>query len=141
VPTDDVAETYEFLSDEWLEAVKRLRDEYQAEGMTAPVELTINLVVTEVPFKDEDVHAHVDTSSGGLVIESGHLEAPDLHVTVNWVTAKALLVDGNPHAAMGAFMEGKVRIEGDVAKLMNFQTGIVDTSTQQAAARIRALTA
>jgi hypothetical protein len=140
VPDDAAVQTYEFLSDEWLDAVKRLRDEYEAEGLTAPVELTVNLVVTEVPFSDHDLLAHVDTSSGGLVIEQGHLDSPDLSVTVNWVTAKALLVDGNPHAAMGAFMEGKVRIEGDVAKLMSFQSGVVDSSTQQAAARIRALT-
>lgn len=140
MPIDD-ATTYEFLSDEWLEAVKRLRDEYAADGMTSPVEITVNLVVTEVPFSDEDLRAHVDTSSGGLVIERGHIEGPDLHVTVDWVTAKALLVDGNPQAAMGAFMEGKVRIDGDVAKLMSFQSGVIDTSTQQAAARIRALTA
>jgi hypothetical protein len=42
---------------------------------------------------------------------------------------------------MGAFLEGKVRIEGDVAKLMALQSGIVDPATQEAAKRIRALTA
>jgi len=141
VPSDETTETYEFLSDAWLAAVRALRDEYAAQGATAPVELRVNLVVTEVPFSSSNVDAHVDTSKGGLVIEEGHLESPDLHVQVDWATAKALLVDGNPQAAMGAFMEGKVRIEGDVAKLMSLQTGIVDTSTQQAAKRIRALTA
>jgi SCP-2 sterol transfer family protein len=141
VPNDEATETYEFLSDAWLAAVRALRDEYAAQGATAPVELRVNLIVTEVPFSDRDVSAHVDTSKGGLIIEEGHLDAPDLHVQVDWATAKALLVDGNPQAAMGAFMEGKVRIEGDVAKLMSLQSGIVDASTQQAARRIRALTA
>jgi len=140
VPTDD-AQTYEFLSDEWLAAVQRLRDEYAADGMTSPVEITVNLVVTEVPFSENSVLAHVDTTQGGLVIERGHLEAPDLNVTVDWVTAKALLVEGNPHAAMGAFMEGKVRIEGDVSKLISFQSGVADSSAQEAALRIRAMTA
>ena len=128
------------MSDQWLAAVKRLRDEYQADGLTSPVELTVNLVVTEVPFSSSDVSAHVDTSKGGLVIEQGHLESPDLHVQVDWVTAKALLIEGNPQAAMGAFMEGKIRIEGDVAKLMSLQSGIIDDSTQEAARRIRAMT-
>ncbi|HEV3213834.1 MAG TPA: SCP2 sterol-binding domain-containing protein [Acidimicrobiales bacterium] len=140
MPSDEATERYEFLSDEWLGAVKALRDEYAAEGATAPVELRANLVVTEVPFSSSDVLAHVDTSKGGLVIEQGHLAAPDLTVQVDWATAKALLVDGNPSAAMSAFMEGKIRIEGDVAKLMSLQSGIVDASTQQAARRIRALT-
>jgi hypothetical protein len=141
VPSDPSRTTYVFLSDEWLDAVKALRDEYQAEGATAPVELRANLVVTEVPFAESRVLAHVDTSKGGLVVERGHIEAPDLTVEVDWATAKALLVDGNPSAAMSAFLEGKVRIEGDVAKLMALQTGIVDPSTQEAARRIRALTA
>jgi hypothetical protein len=103
--------------------------------------LRANLIVTEVPFSSNDVLAHVDTSRGGLVIDRGHLESPDLSVTVTWATAKALLVEGNPQAALSAFMQGKVRIEGDVGKLMAFQSGVVDASTQQVAARVRALTA
>jgi hypothetical protein len=140
VPNPDGTETYEFLSDEWLVAVKALRDEYTAQGVSSPVALTVNLVVTEVPFSATDLLAHVDTSNGGLEIEEGHLERADLAVTVDWLTAKALLVDGNPQAAMGAFMEGKVRIEGDVSKLIAFQNGVANTGTQHVAARIRAIT-
>jgi len=141
VPSDAEPATYVFLSEGWLDAVLALRDEYEARGTTAPVELRANVVVTEVPFGADRVLAHVDTSRGGLVVERGHLEEPDLTVEVDWATAKALLVDGNPQAAMGAFLEGKVRIEGDVAKLMALQTGIADPSTHEAARRIRALTA
>jgi SCP-2 sterol transfer family len=140
VSRDPVAATYPFLSDEWLAAVRALRDEYVHDGATAPVEVTVNLVVTDAPFRSDNLLVHVDTSKGGLVIDKGHLEHADLKVTVDWATAKALLVDGNPQAALGAFMEGKVRIEGDVGKLMAFQSGIVDASTQAAAARIRAMT-
>jgi len=32
-------------------------------------------------------------------------------VTVDYITAKAILVDGNPQAAMTAFMNGKIRLE------------------------------
>jgi SCP-2 sterol transfer family len=141
VPSDGSTERFEFLSDGWFEAVHALRDEYAAEGATAPIELRANLVITHVPFSSEQVLVHVDTSRGGLVLERGHLETSDLRVQVDWATAKALLVDGKPQAAMGAFMEGKIRIEGDVARLMALQTGIVDASTQQAAKRIRDLTA
>jgi len=141
VPSDETTETYEFLSDGWFEAVHALRDEFAAGGATAPVELRANLTITDVPFTSEHVLAHVDTSRGGLVLERGHLDSPDLTVQVDWATAKALLVDGNPQAAMGAFMEGKIRVEGDVARLMSLQSGIADASTQQAAKRIRDLTA
>jgi SCP-2 sterol transfer family len=140
VPSDGSTETYEFLSDGWFVAVHALRDEYAADGATAPVELRANLVVTDVPFSSDTVLAHVDTSRGGLVLERGHLETADLRVQVDWATAKALLIDGNPQAAMGAFMEGKIRIDGDVGRLMALQSGIVDTSTQLAAKRVRDLT-
>lgn len=141
MPTGEVTHKFEFLSDDWIAAVAALRDEYDLDATSAPVSLRANLIVTEVPFSSNDVLAHVDTSRGGLVIDRGHLESPDLSVTVTWATAKALLVEGNPQAALSAFMEGKVRIEGDVGKLMAFQSGVVDASTQQVAARVRALTA
>jgi len=141
VPTGEVTHRFAFLSDEWIDAVAVLRDEYHTQASTAPMTLRANLVVTEVPFSSEDLLAHLDTSRGGLVIDRGHLEGPDLSVTVTWATAKALLVEGNPQAALSAFMEGKIRIEGDVGKLMAFQSGVVDANTHEIAARVRALTA
>ena len=42
-------------------------------------------------------------------------------MTVDYVTARALLVEGNPQAAMSAFMAGKIRVDGDLAKLMAVQ--------------------
>jgi hypothetical protein len=140
VPTGEVTHKFVFLSAEWIDAVAALRDEYHTEA-TTPLTLRANLVVTEVPFSSEDLLAHLDTSRGGLVIGRGHLEGPDLSVTVTWATAKALLVEGNPQAALSAFMEGKVRIEGDVGKLMAFLAGVVDANTHEIAARVRALTA
>ncbi|HUD69161.1 MAG TPA: SCP2 sterol-binding domain-containing protein [Acidimicrobiales bacterium] len=141
MPSGGVTHKFEFLSDDWIAAVAALRDEYHVEGSSAPITLRANLVVTEVPFSSEDLLAYVDTSKGGLVIDRGQLDGPDLSIMVTWATAKALLVEGNPQAALSAFMEGKVRIEGDVGKLMAFQSGVVDPSTQQVAARVRALTA
>ena len=48
----------------------------------------------------------------------GHLENPDLTVTLDYVTAKAILVDGNPQAGMQAFMAGKIKVQGDMTKMM-----------------------
>ena len=61
--------------------------------------------------------------------------APTCRVTVDWATAKALLVDGNPQAAMGAFMEGKVRIEGDVGEAHGPPDRASSTPSTQEAAR------
>jgi len=135
--------SYPFLSDEWLDEARKIRGEY--EGKTPPIPHTVrmNLVVTAVPFSDEDVHAHMDTSSGELILETGHIEDQDLKITVDWETAKAILVDGNPQAGMQAFMTGKVRVEGDIAKLMALQATPTagDTSAAELAARLRDITA
>ena len=113
--------SYPFLSDEWLDEARKIRAEY--EGKTPPFAhaVRMNLVVTAVPFGDKDIDAHMDTSSGELVLDVGHLEIQDLKVTVDYDTAKAILIEGNPQAGMQAFMAGKVRVEGDMAKLMALQ--------------------
>jgi putative sterol carrier protein len=133
---------YPFLSDEWIEEAKRIRGEYK--GKTPPMahSVRMNLVVTEVPFGDghTTLDAHMDTSSGDLELDLGHIDEQDLKVTVDYTTAKAILVEGNPQAGMQAFMAGKVRVEGDMAKLMALQGGPPDESAQEIATRLREIT-
>ena len=131
--------TYEFLSPEWMTAVRELRAEHPEAGSAIPVSIRMNLVVTEVPWGAE-VIAHVDTTNGPLIVEEGHLEDSDLHVTVDFVTARALLVEGNPQAAMTAFMAGKIRVDGDLAKLLVVQSATPDPEALAFALRIRELT-
>jgi hypothetical protein len=135
--------SYPFLSDEWLDAARQIRAEY--EGRTPPVAhvVRMNLVVTEVPFSDDDILAHMDTSGGELLLDLGHLEEQDLKVTVDYDTAKAILVEGNPQAGMQAFMAGKVRVEGDMAKLMALQgtSATNDPNAAELANRLREITA
>ncbi len=63
----------------------------------------MNQIINEVPFGEGVIHAHVDTSSGQLDIDTGHLESPDLTVTLNYETAKSILIDGDAQAAMTRF--------------------------------------
>jgi hypothetical protein len=134
---------YPFLSDEWLEEARRIRAEYEGKGMSFPHAVRMNLVVTQVPFGDKDIDAHMNTSSGELVLDVGHLENPDLKVTVDYDTAKAILIEGNPQAGMQAFMAGKIKVEGDMAKLLALQAAPVgaDSSAAEMANRLREITA
>ena len=133
---------YPFLSDPWLDEARKIREEYA--GKTPPIThaVKMNLVVTAVPFSDDDINAHVDTSSGELQLDTGHLDGPDLKVTVDYVTAKAILIEGNPQAGMQAFMAGKVRVEGDMAKLMMLQSqpAAADPSAAEMASKLRDIT-
>jgi putative sterol carrier protein len=133
---------YPFLSDEWLNEARTIRAEYQGKTPPVPHVVRMNLVVTQVPFSDEDILAHLDTSSGELELDTGHLETQDLKVTVDYDTAKAILIEGNPQAGMQAFMQGKVRVEGDMAKLMALTSspGAADANAAELAQRLRDIT-
>jgi hypothetical protein len=130
-----------FLSDEWIEAARAIRAELEGKASVKPPPFRMNQVVTEVPFGDGTLNAHTDTTSGELVLELGHIENPDVTVTLPYDTAKSLLVDQDQQAAMQAFMSGKIKVEGDMMKLMALQTTQVDPVALEAAARIKEITA
>ena len=132
--------TYLFLSDEWLAEAQAIRTEF--DGQVAPIDHSIrmNLVVVEVPFGEGAVHAHADTSGGELVIDIGHIQPVDLKITLGYDIAKAILNEGNPQAGLQAFMQGKIKVEGDLGKLMALQSLTPDPTAAEIAARIQAMT-
>jgi putative sterol carrier protein len=132
--------TYPFLSDEWVNEARKIREEYGGEGNAIPHKMKMNLVITEVPFGEGAIDAHMDSSDGTLKLELGHIEPVDLKVSLDYLTAKAILVEGNPQVGMQAFMAGKIRVEGDMAKLMALQTIPPDERAQQVATRLREIT-
>jgi putative sterol carrier protein len=109
---------YPFLSDEWIAEARKIREEFAGQGIPVPASVRMNQVITEVPFDEDSVKAHLDTSSGELVMELGHVEDPDVTVTLEYDTARAIFVDGTAQAGMQAFMQGKIKVEGDLAKLI-----------------------
>jgi putative sterol carrier protein len=73
-------------------------------------------------------------------MDLGHIENPDLTVTLDYATAKAILVEGNPQVGMQAFMAGKIKVDGDITKLMAMQAGAADPSAAAVAAAIQEMT-
>ena len=135
-----MAEKHEFLSAEWVAAAKALRENMEGDVAAPAHTIKMNLVITDAPFQDEEVNAHMDTTGGDLQMDLGHLDAPELTVTVDWATAKAIFVDQNPQAGMQAFMAGKIKVQGDMTKLMAMQAGPIDPSAQKLAEAISAMT-
>jgi len=136
---------YPFLSDEWVDESRRIREEYKDQIPEIAVSVRMNQVVNEVPFGDGVIHAHVDTSSGRLEVEPGHLESPDLTVTLSYATAKSILVDGDAQAAMNAFLGGRIKVDGDITKMLALQTVGANSASDPLAVemvkRIQAMTA
>jgi hypothetical protein len=137
---------YPFLSDEWIAETRRIREEHRGDAPAVPVVVRMNQIINEVPFGDGIVRAHLDTSSGVLDLEFGHLEQADLTVTMSYDTAKAILVDGDVGKAMNAFMSGRIKVDGDITKLLALQgSGMGAAGGSEAAAevvrKIQAITA
>ena len=105
---------YEFLSDEWFEAVEALRDK----APSAPQEvadIAVNMVVTGGPDGDRTLHFAEGRFDRGLV------DGAPTTVTVPHRVARSMLVDLDPEVAITAFMTGEIRVEGDISRLMELQ--------------------
>lgn len=124
---------YPFLSDEWVAQARRIYGEASAngaiDGSAAPAPVRVNLVVTGVPFADAPIDAHVDTSAGTVAVDTGHLEKPDVTVSMDYMTARSLFIAGDVQAVMQAFLSGKIRVDGDLAKLLDPRTGVWPASS------------
>jgi hypothetical protein len=84
--------TFPFLSPEWVEAAKAIRDEYEDRLPAPPVAVRANVVVTEAPFDEGVVAAYVDTSAGSLTLELGEIDRPELTIKIDYVTAHRIFV-------------------------------------------------
>ena len=104
----------------------------------------MNVTVTSAPFTDELVLGHIDTTDGSVVPDDGHVDSPDVSVTIPYELARQLLVDPKPENVMIAFMSGEIEVQGDVTLMMSLQD--IEASPEQQAlaeeivARLMAIT-
>ncbi len=130
-----------FLSPEWMDAARAIREKYRDQTPKVTMVVRFNQIVTNVPFGEGVVHSHMDTSSGELVMDLGHLDKVDATLTTDYATARTIFVEQDPQKAMEAFLMGKVKVDGDMLKLMAMQTTIPQTELGLVvAAEIRTIT-
>ena len=114
-----MAEKYPFLSDAWFDAAQKLIDEH---GTGAPP--TTNLVMNlEITDGDKTIEFFMGSKDGQTLFGKGKTEEADLTLSTDMATAKAVFISGDQQAGMQAFMAGKVRVQGDMTKLMMAQAG------------------
>lgn len=122
---------YEFLSDEWLVEAGRIAAE---EGSGEGKDLTVNVVVTDGPTGEREMHL-----ANGL-IKAGSIDGAPTKLTVPYAVAKDMFINGNQQAAMQALMSGQLKVEGDVTRLMAMQQGGDDPARAQLQRRLQAIT-
>jgi putative sterol carrier protein len=131
---------YPFLSDEWMAEAKKIREEYSGKAQAPAHKVKMNQIITEVPFGDGTLNAHMDTSSGEMEMDLGHIDDAEVTITVDYATAKAIFVDQNPQAGMQAFMSGKIKVQGDMTKLMAMGQAAPDPTAAEIATKIKDIT-
>ena len=124
---------YPFLSDEWLSEVQKLAAE--GGGGAMPAGVSLNLVVTGGPQGDRELHVADGTFASGLQ------DGAPTKLTVPYDVARKMFVDGDQAAAMQAFMGGKIKVEGDMSKLMAMQGGAGAGDSAAFQAKLKEITA
>ncbi len=105
-----------FLADEWFNEVERLTQEAGDLNVSPTLADTVlNLNVTGTA--QGDVQAYL---ANGL-LKKGTTDT-DTTVQIDEETLKSIVLEGDMNEAMQAFMSGKIRIEGDMSKLMALQS-------------------
>jgi hypothetical protein len=135
--------SYPFLSPEWISAAQEIRSEYQDRVEAPALELSANVVITDAPFDDSEIRGYVDSSPGGLSVELGELDEPEIVITLPYEVAHTLFVGRKAEAVMEAFLRGRILVEGDVSKILQLQVSADakdDPLAREVAARIDAIT-
>jgi putative sterol carrier protein len=104
-----------YLSPEWIEAVAAAAEASdELRSVAEGVHLTVQQRVTGGP--DGDVAFHIELGDGKVAVRAGEAPSPD--VTFSQDHATAVAVATGQLAAQAAFMAGRLRVGGDVQRLM-----------------------
>jgi putative sterol carrier protein len=105
-----------FLTKEWLEALTTTVNENPTfTAAIASVDLTLQFEITDPPEGAEPVY-HLAIKDGGLAAGAGPAEDPDATIANDYATAMAIS-KGELNTQM-AFMTGKMKVSGNMAKIM-----------------------
>ena len=108
-----MSEKYPFLSDGWFAAAEKLIQEHETPA--PPTSLVMNL---EVADGDQTIKFFMGSKEGETLFGKGTADGADLTMSTDIDTARQVFVAGDQAAGMQAFMAGKVRVQGDMTKLM-----------------------
>ena len=105
-----------FLTSEWLEELTATLNAHEGfKNAIASVELTLQFETTDPPEGTEPVY-HIAVANGTAAAAAGPAENADATIANNYETAVAIS-KGELNTQM-AFMTGKLKVSGNMAKLM-----------------------
>lgn len=115
-----------FLSEEWASEVTTALNNHQGfKNAIGDAHLTIQFSTTETP--EGEVDYYLQAGDGGARMAIGTLEAAD--VTVKQAYDTAIAISTGELNTQTAFMTGKLKVAGNLAKLMMHQGAIQQWSS------------
>jgi len=110
-----------FLSEDWLNASSEtLAADSAYQAATSTTDLTLQFVVTDGP--GGDVEYNVTMANGATSFAPGAMEGADATIRNNYETAMA--VSKGDLNTQAAFISGKLKVEGNLAKIMMNQSAL-----------------
>jgi putative sterol carrier protein len=110
-----------FLTEEWAREVTSTLSEHQGfKNAIGDAELAVQFNTTDAP--DGEGEFYLSTGGGSAVMAIGGLENADVTVTQSYDTAAA--ISRGELNVQTAFMTGKLKVSGNLAKLMMHQSAI-----------------
>jgi hypothetical protein len=124
----------QYLSPEWLEAARlAIAADPSLAHATAGVRLTIEHVVVDAP--GGTVRWHLTIDDGDVALTEGRAVDPDLRFTTDYATASRIAA--GTVGAQRAFVEGRLRVGGDLAALIRYQKALATIDDALAGVRVR----
>lgn len=106
-----------FLTDEWAAAAQQALD--ADEAFTAAIGKNEARLQQVVNTPDGEKKYSFVLAGGRATVAMGEIEKPDATITQDYATAVA--VSKNEMSGVAAYMSGKLRVSGDLMKLMTLQ--------------------
>lgn len=113
----------QFLSEDWAQAVTEALNSHPGfKSAMGSAELAIQFNTTDAP--EGDIAYYMTTSGGQANLAMGEVGDPDVTINQNYETASA--ISKGDLNTQTAFMTGKIKVSGNLAKLMMHQRAITE---------------
>lgn len=123
-----------FLTNEWFEQVEQFGNEAGELNLSpALANMIVNLKVND---EGQDIEANY---ANGLLNRGLNADATTT-LLLDRDTLQSIITDFDTNEIMGAFMGGKIRVEGDMSQLMALQTARPSTEQKELFKRIKSMT-
>ena len=123
-----------FLTDEWFEQVEKMGQE--AGELNLPPALA-NMVVN---LKVTDTEQDIEASFADGLLHRGLNDKATTTLLLDRSLLQSIITNFDTNEIMGAFMAGKIRVEGDMSQLMAVQTARPSAKQKELYSNIKSMT-